>query len=558
MKSSSSYVGYKETRESSRAFFATTLIIAVAIILATANENAFGQGDRSPNRQGVGARVGAALRGETNPANQANARRAQPQTPQPQPQTTAPQGNAPNAGAAPRRESCVLASGRKVGAADVVEISLEASGQILQTNSEGAQERAPMEVAAGFKYEERCEQFSPNGAIRTIRRYEQAGMKRKFGSSVARPLLDSSRKFVVSEFDGRKTRVYSLGGPLKDEQYALLNELPFNTTCLDKLLPNREVRVGDDWSAPDEVVAALLGVDAIENNTLRMALTSCDDSFAVVEIFQIGKKTAEGEQPSTMTCAAEGASIDLDLEGKFQFDVAAKRITWFGIKISERRSQSVAAPGLDWSATLKISVAPLEAPEKLTDDVVAPFKEKPTDELLKLYYNAQKGPWKFQHSRKWKLIEDGDKVAALCFLDAGEAVAQCNILSNGKIDLSTKPSLNGYKNEIRNGLGERFAEFKQDAEYEGPGNSSVYYVAADGLYEDAPYRWIYYLITDKDGNQATIMFELRADLLDKYDDSGNEIVESFRIVPRSTQGLREALQKDGQATENQGVPSASK
>ena len=400
-----------------------------------------------------------------------------------------------------------------------------------------------MEVVAGFKYEERFENYSADGGLRSVRRYEQAGMKRKFGATITRPLLDSSRKYVVSEFNGKKTRIYSTGGPMKDAQYALLHELPFNTTLLDRLLPNRVVKLGEDWTLSNEVVTALLGVDAIENNTIHLSLTSVSDNFAEVELYQLGAKNDKGEEgPSTLSCASEGATVELDMEGKFQFDLKSRRITWFGVRISERRSQSVATPGLEWSATLKISIAPLEEPEKLIDEVVAPFKGAPKPELLMLYYNAQKGPWKFQHSRKWKMIEDGDKITSLCYLDGGEAVAQCNVLSNGKIDLATKPSLAGYKEEIKKGLGDRFAKFAEEAAYEGPNGADVYYVVTDGLYEDAPYRWVYYLITDKDGNQATIMFELRADLLEKYDDSGNDIVETFRLVPRSTTGLREALQ----------------
>ena len=465
-------------------------------------------------------------------------------------------GSGGAAAATPQKESCVLRSSHRVGSADVVEVTMEASGEVLQTNAEGKTERAAMEVVAGFKYEERFEDYSPSGQLRTIRRYEQAGLKRKLGASVVRPLLDSSRKYVVSEFDGKKTRMYSTGGPMKDEQYALVSELPFNTTILDRLLPNREVKLGEDWQLPNELVVALLGVDAIENNTLHLTLTSVSDSFAEVELYQIGEKDAQGnETPSTLACASEGASLGLDLEGKFQFDLKANRITWFGVNIDERRSESVATPGLKWSATIKINIAPLEAPEKLTDDVIAPFKS-PTPEQLMLYYNAHRGPWKFQHSRKWKLIEDGDKITSMCYLDGGEAVAQCNIISNGKIELDSKPTINGYKEEIQKGLGERFAEFKQEASYEGPGEVSIYYVVADGSYDELPFRWIYYLITDKEGNQATIMFELRADLIDKYDDSGNEIVESFRLVPRSTSGLRETLE-NAESAKSDATPKAS-
>ena len=99
---------------------------------------------------------------------------------------------------------------------------MEAAGEIIQTSKEGKTERSDMEVVAGFKYEERYTKYSTTGPLRSIRRYEQAGMKRKLGANVARPLLDSSRKFIVSEFDGKTSRVYSEGGPMKDEQYALI------------------------------------------------------------------------------------------------------------------------------------------------------------------------------------------------------------------------------------------------------------------------------------------------------------------------------------------------
>ena len=446
------------------------------------------------------------------------------------------------------QESCTLISGRKKGSCNIVEVSLEGSGDILQTNQTGQYEHAGIEFVAGFKYEELFTEYTPSGAVRSVRQYEQAGMKRKMGASVTRPLLDSSRKNVVSDFDGKKITIYSPVGAMKAEQYALLNEAPFNTTLLDRLLPNKEVKLGDVWQIPTNILTALLGVEAVENNTVRLTLTSIVDNFAEVELYLQGGKDAKGvDLPSTLECASEGASVALDLNGKYQYDMNSKQITWFGLRISEHRSESVATPGLECNVTLKISVAPLDEPEKLTEDVVVKMQGAPKPEMLRLYYNAQKGPWKFQHSRRWKMIEDADKATALCYVDRGEAVAQCNILSNGKIDLSTQPNLEGYKSEIQKGLGDRFAEFKQEAEYEGQNGESIYYVVADGVFEETPFRWVYYLITDKEGNQATIMFEIRADFLDRYDDSGNEIVESFRLLPRSTTGLQESLEKTAKA-----------
>ncbi|MBR4752230.1 MAG: hypothetical protein IK077_10765 [Thermoguttaceae bacterium] len=531
------------------------ILISFLPVVAFAQSGAQGNG---ANRSAINSKIGSTLKNVGGGQRQDSADR-KPLLPRgnqtksdatrtPPVASGSPVTTAQSQKAANTQESCSLISGRKKGSCSIVEVSLEGSGDILQTNQTGQYERAGIEFVAGFKYEELFTEYALLGAVRSVRQYEQAGMKRKMGASVTRPLLDSSRKNVVSDFDGKKITIYSPVGAMKAEQYALLNEAPFNTTLLDRLLPNKEVKLGDVWQIPTEILAALLGVEAIENNTVRLTLTSIVDNFAEVELYLQGGKDAKGvDLPSTLECASEGASVALDLNGKYQYDMNSRQITWFGLKISERRSESVATPGLECNVTLKISVAPLDEPEKLTEDVVAKMQGAPKPEMLRLYYNAQKGPWKFQHSRRWKMIEDADKAAALCYVDRGEAVAQCNILSNGKIDLTTQPNLEGYKSEIQKGLGDRFAEFKQEAEYEGQNGESVYYVVADGVFEETPFRWVYYLITDKEGNQATIMFEIRADFLDRYDDSGNEIVESFRLLPRSTTGLQETIEKTAKA-----------
>lgn len=545
----------KLTTTRKRTIFSTIVASVLAFCVVTPSmAQSTGRTANNNNRPGLGARLGNAIKNEQAQNRQNQARTQQPaanpqvRTGAPQPPATAAQATKPTA-QSPQIQTVNLKSSQKVGSATMVEVTLEANGDVLQTNVEGKTERAKMEIVAGFKYEEIFDQYSANGTLRSFRCYEKAGMKRKLGANVTIPLLDRSRKFIVSEFDGKHVRLYSSAGPMKYDQYALLSELAFNTTLLDRLLPGRDVKLGDDWIVDNATIAALLGVDAIENNTVRLTVTSVVDNFAEIELYQVGQKDANGvEAPSTLVCASEGASVALDLEGKFQFDLKSKRITWFGIHINERRSESVATPGLDLSATLKINLAPLDAPEKLDEETIAPLKKEVQTDQLKLYYNAQTAPWKFQHSRKWKMISDQEKVTELCYLENGEAIAQCNILSNGRIELSTKPTLDGYKEEIQKSLGSRFAEFKQEAAYDGPNDSSVYYVVADGAYDDIPFRWVYYLITDKDGNQATIMFEIRADMLEQYDDSGNDIVESFRLSPRQGAGLKESLEQQNSQT----------
>ena len=47
------------------------------------------------------------------------------------------QGGQGTANATPQKESCVLRSSHRVGSADVVDVTMEASGEDLQTNNDG-------------------------------------------------------------------------------------------------------------------------------------------------------------------------------------------------------------------------------------------------------------------------------------------------------------------------------------------------------------------------------------------------------------------------------------
>ena len=56
-------------------------------------------------------------------------------------------------------------------------------------------------------------------------------------------------------------------------------------------------------------------------------------------------------------------------------------------------------------------------------------------------------------------------------------------------------------------------------------------VVIDGKYDDIPFRRIYYLLTDQSGYQVTVMYDIAADKLESFGDSGREIIESLNIIP---------------------------
>ncbi len=445
---------------------------------------------------------------------------------------------APQPAMGKQRESCLLRSSRKVGTTDMVEIGIEGNGTVIQTllGSERVSPSDKMELVAGFCYEERILEWNPlatNPHLKSIRQYTQAGMRRNFQGGITRPLLDISRKNIIVDYDGQSLSLYSPAGPFKNDQYLLVSELPINSILLDYFLPNKEVKLGEEWTLPTNVLQALLGLESIEANTVRFVLTAIVDDMAEVDLYLTGnQKDPQGNPlPSTIQGAALGASIAMDIQGKYQFDLKSNRMTWFGMTISEKRTESLVEPGLDWKGTIRIRIAPMENPEELTDDKLAELNVPPTDESFSLIYNGQKGPWNFRHGRDWRMIEDGETAAALTLVDHGDGIAQCNLMWNGKIDLKSIPTISAYQNELQKGLGEQFGQFVDASEYYDQEGRHIMSVVIDGKYEDVPFRRIYYLLTDQSGYQVTVMYDIAADKLDRFGDSGREIIETLNIIP---------------------------
>ncbi len=440
---------------------------------------------------------------------------------------------APAVKAASNKSSCLLKSARQVGKTDLIEIVVEGTGKVSIGKTPDAPTGEKMELVAGFRYEEQTSKYniSPKFDLECIRQYEQAGMKYQLGGRLIRPLLDASRKNIVCRFDGKTLNLFSPTGCLKSDQYLLLSDMPCNTLLLDLLLPNREVKLGEEWTISTDVLQAILNLEAIENNTARFVLTAIIDDIAEVDFYLQGGKDEKGELlPSTLEGAWQGASVAMELTGKYQFDLKTGRMTWFGLKAIEQRSDSLIEPGIDWTALVRVKIAPLAETKNLTPDVVHQLKVKETSELKQLYYDGKNGPWTFYHGRQWWMTEDTPQTAALCLIMNGEGVAQCNINANELVERDKMAPLSFYKEEIKKSLAERFGSFVKDMEFVNEAGYLVYAVVVDGEYDDMKLRWIYYLLTSPEGCQTSVVFEIRADMLDKFSSAGEQIVDSLRMV----------------------------
>jgi hypothetical protein len=421
--------------------------------------------------------------------------------------------------AAPRAAAgkYLLKSNRQKGSTDLVETLLEVTGEAMQVSSDLKESREKMEVMAGFRYEERIDQFSLTEQLTSVRQYNLAKSRMRVGESVRMPELSSDLQTIVCTLERGKVSLFSPHGSLRGEQLLLIEDIPGNTLTIDRLLPNTEVAIGESWKISDTVLCSFLSVDAVLSSNVEAILTAVADNMAMVEVV------------GDVSGIYLGATTELSVRAKYQFDLSIQRINWLGAMIEERRSIGHVGPGVELIAKLQVKISPIDQPQALTDAVMTMTSTRPRAAVLQLKYDGGKGPWRFSHDRSWYVYQDDPQTTILRKLVNGELVAQCNIADMGTVDLKTMTTLEKFQQDLINGLGKNFGKIAAAGEYEDKRGYKIYKVLLDGMVDDLSLRWIYHLITDKGGRQSIVVFVVEASMLDQFANADDVLLDTYQM-----------------------------
>ena len=411
----------------------------------------------------------------------------------------------------------LLQSGRQRGSTDLVETLLEVTGEAIQIGSDHKETREKMEVVAGFRYEERIEQFSRAGQLSSVRQYNLAKSKMKIGENVRMPELSSDLQTIVCTIEQDKVVLFSPHGSLRGEQLLLIEDIPGNTLTIDRLLPNAEVAIGESWKISDSVLRSFLSMDVVVSSNVEAILTAVADNMAMVDVV------------GDVSGIHLGATTEMSVRAKFQFDLSVQRINWLGAIIEETRSIGHVGPGLEHTARLQIKISPLEAPQALTNAAMMTISTRPNPAVMQLKYDGGRGPWRFSHDRTWYVYQDDPHATVLRKLVNGELVAQCNVADMGTVDLRTMTTIEKFQQDLVSGLGDHFGRIAAAAEYEDRRGCKIYKVLLDGTVDDLSLRWIYHLITDRNGKQSVVVFVVEASTLNQFADADEVLLETYRL-----------------------------
>jgi hypothetical protein len=304
---------------------------------------------------------------------------------------------------------------------------------------------------------------------------------------------------------------------------------PSDSLAILALLPRSEVEVGEEWTPPVWVGQLLSRFDAATKSALTCKLDSVQNDLAKVSF--------RGQ----VTGAALGATSDVTLVGSFDYDLQSKSISSVDLQQTEKRAVGVVSVGLDVAARVRLYRKPAMLPGRLGNAAVidAATHEPPPSALLLRF----ESPWNIGllHSRDWHLFKQTEQVAIFRLLDHGLFLTQCNLSPIPSARPGEHTTAEVFENDIRQSLGTRLKTLGAMEVIPTSDRRFIQRVVASGAIGERSLTWIYYLLADPSGKQASLMFAIDTDQLEKLGNRDREFVQSVRFGAPATTAILKSL-----------------
>lgn len=423
--------------------------------------------------------------------------------------------------AADAKKTYSFHSQRTAGGTDRVVVLLEVGGETKFLEN-GKPRREKMGVVCSLDYLEKTLDApkDADGAQRAVRLYRKAAAAVKVGEGQFQPALKPEHSLIGVEAGRRSALLYSPNGPLSREELDAI-DIQINSLLLDRLLPQGPIVVGQGRPLDEDLLAAMLGLDEVSKSDVRATLKEVVEPLARFEL------------TGTVKGTAGGAATEIELKGRFRFDLRWRRVDWLGLLIKEDRRIGPSADGVEAVSRLQITVAPAKEAEELADAALAKLDLNPGGESACLVYVFPGGGGRCVYDRKWYADPAS---GVLRMIEGGTLVGQCNLALLPKRDPDKLVTLEAFQEDVRKALGENFGAFVAARESVNGSGCRELRVVVDGAVpgntDKVPARWIYYHLADSEGRQAALTFTIERENVERFAESDRPIVDSVRFDGR--------------------------
>ncbi len=392
---------------------------------------------------------------------------------------------------------------------------LEGAGELIGRSLGATQKPTtyPMKVQGDLVY---AEKSLPKGQAGALRWYQQAAADTLVGSKPRKVELREDRRHFLIQLKDNQSIYRCLEGPLSREERDLL-ELPAASHHLSLLLPNRSVAIGEAWTLEDAALAQLFHLDAVTTQDLKCQLDSCEG------------ETAQLSFQGKVLGSARGVITELNLQGKYQYSVARKQITWLAMGLEENREPGLAEPGVRVKARLRMGLEPSVSPH-LNEELSATIMAQ-ADQSAVLEYRPASGRFMLAHQPQWFLFEERFDLTVLRLIDQDRLIAQCNLRPMDAIPRGNGLTLQQFQQEIRAALGKNVQQIIDSQETMLPNETRQLRIALSGQVADAAIHWIYYHLTDAEGHRMTCVFTLSGDQMERFGGEDTALMSGLSLAP---------------------------
>lgn len=355
-------------------------------------------------------------------------------------------------------------------------------------------------------------------SFRSIRDYETTQTEIDVNGQKSTSKLGDHLKLVVAQGRVDGVELYSLGGSLTSNELDLIRS-PADSLALMALLPSKEVEVGDKWTPPVWALQMMMSLDAIAKGELTCTLTSVENQLARIQL----EGKVEGSALSALS--------DVAIKGFYEYSLKERCISQCDFTQVEKRGFGPVSPAFEFSARIRLLRKPAQVSGRVTDQKLidtASAEPKPSAVMLRF-----ESPWNigFDYPRHWHLYKVHEKAAIFRLIDQGNLVAQCDLAPIAPVKPGEHLPDEQFERDIKQALGPRLKELRKGEVVPTNDRSYVYRVVATGLDGERELTWIFYLIADPSGRQASLTTTVDTPQVEGLANRERELLETLRFGP---------------------------
>lgn len=339
----------------------------------------------------------------------------------------------------------------------------------------------------------------------------------------AKTTLSPGRLRFLVDLQDESVRQAPLDGPISRQELEAIT-MPCDGTTLWTLLPREPVAVGDKYRLDKLAAKTLTLFDLISVNELEGTIDKIDTNQVAIKV----KGHVRG--------AVLGAEGKMTVEGHFTFNRENGFVDFVRMERDESRRPGSVEAGLEIHSTLEVRRSVLaQIPEPLSDDKLEAWPKAISPPLLKLVWLEPSGLFSLEHDRDWHTTWSDVQESVIKRVDRGGVViAQCNLKKGTSVQKGHHQDPAQFREDVQAGLKDRFRKFFGEGTLDRSTLSGFgYKLAVEGVIQDLPVAWYYYLMASPEGDQYLMTITSTLAEFQSGNKETLQFVESLRWLPKS-------------------------